>query len=118
MNNNTRRMVNWVDAYVDGTFTFSLVGSCSRHSTVCIDGRINSPTRFRLFEGFRHPNSPLASLVELGDEAEGIVIPLISHWIDSGEINPFFNEYGVKKLLETIIRFGEPQLEEIEGEPC
>ena len=105
--------VTLVDAYGDGTIWFSLKGSCDRHATLCIDGRAESPTRYRLFDGGRHPNSNNMTLIDLGGVEEGIVIPVVSHWVDSGEMERWFTEYGVEKFLETFNRYGEPQVQAV-----
>ena len=104
--------VTLVDAYGDGTIWFSLRGSCNRHATLFMDGRAESLTRYRLFDGGRHPSSNNMTLLDLGSVEEGIVIPLVSHWIDSGEMERQFTEYGVEKFLKTFNRYGEPQVQE------
>ena len=69
--------------YNDGTVWFGFEDDESRYAEVCIDGRTGSPTRYRLFDLRRHPKKPDAMLLELGAPEEGIVIPLISRWLNS-----------------------------------
>jgi hypothetical protein len=71
------------DAYGDGTVWFAFEDAEGRWAHVCIDGRQGSPTRYRLFDLARHPKKPGAMLLELGAPEEGIVIPLVSRWLDS-----------------------------------
>ena len=56
-----------------------------RGTEVCIDGRKNSPTRYRLFEQTRHPNRQGAVLIELGAVEEGIVVHEVCQWLESDE---------------------------------
>jgi hypothetical protein len=101
--------VTLVDCYADGTIWFSLNDTQGQFATLCIDGRVESQTRFRLFDRARHPNSEDARLIGLGEPEEGIVIPLISSWIDSGGLAEW-NEYGAERFLYTFNRYGEPLL--------
>jgi hypothetical protein len=65
--------------------------------------------RWRLFEGDRHPKKESAVLVELGDEIEGIVIPLISRWLDSGDAQQLgVTEWFYERAREAVTRIGEP----------
>jgi hypothetical protein len=99
--------ISFVDAYGDGTVHAWLGDENGRGTSVCIDGRKNSPTRYRLFEQARHPNQPGAVLIELGAIEEGIVVPLLSRWLDSVEARKCFTEYGYELIRETLLRLGD-----------
>src|SRR4051794_11586405 len=75
--------VEWVDCYGDRTMTACITDGEGRTTHVCIDDRAGSPTRHRLFQQARHPRQEGAVLVDLGSVEEGIVVPLISRWLDS-----------------------------------
>jgi len=47
--------VEWLDFYGDGTMTASLSDLDGRRAAVCLDGRANGPTQYRLFEQAGHP---------------------------------------------------------------
>jgi hypothetical protein len=98
--------VSFVDAYVDGTIHASIEDESGRGVVVCIDGREGSTTRYRLFQGARHPKMPEAKLIELGAVEEGLVIPLISRWIDSDEARGLFTPDGHEILQSVLIRLG------------
>jgi hypothetical protein len=101
--------VEWVDFYGDHTMHACISDEAGLRTEVCIDGRTNSPTRYRLFQQARHPNQPGAALVELGAPEEGIVIPLLSKYLDSGGPKALgLTEYGWELAKETLLRFGEP----------
>src|SRR5258707_339884 len=76
--------VEWADGWGDGTIMAAITDKEGRKTHVCIDGRKNSPTRYRLFEQGRHPNYQGAVLVELGSAEEATLVPLLSRWCDSG----------------------------------
>lgn len=76
--------VQHVDFYGDLTMHASLIDDAGQWMEVCIDGRKDSPTRYRLFQQGRHARKPGASLIELGGQEEGIVIPLLSRYLDMG----------------------------------
>jgi hypothetical protein len=100
--------VEWVDFYGDLTMHACLVDDAGQVTEVCIDGRKNSPTRYRLFQQGRHPRKPGAALVELGGEEEGIVIPLLSRNLDlNGPKATGLTEYGWELAKETLLRLGE-----------
>jgi hypothetical protein len=108
--------VEWADAYGDGTIMVAITDNEGRKTHVCIDGRQNSPTRYRLFEQGRHPNFKGAILVELGSAEEGILVPVLSRWCDS-EYKPWNPRTDapreetqlLKQLLkELLLRLGEP----------
>jgi hypothetical protein len=51
---------------------------------------------------------PSAALVELGALEEGIVIPLLSKYLDSGGPKALgLTEHGWELAKETLLRFGE-----------
>ncbi len=99
--------VAFVDAYRDGTVHAWLEDEHGRGTEVCIDGRKNSPTRYRLFEQARHPSKPGAVLIDLGAVEEGIVIPLMSRWVDSDEARKWFTPYAFELVRETLLRLGD-----------
>jgi hypothetical protein len=102
--------VEWVDFYGDHTMHACLSDEAGQRTEICIDGRKASPTRYRLFQQARHPSKPEATLVELGAPEEGIVIPLLSKYLDSGGPKALnLTEYGWELAKETLLRFGEPQ---------
>jgi hypothetical protein len=109
-----RLRVEWVDFYGSPAKGSLVMHACisdeSGHRTaICIDRRKNSPTRYRLFQQARHPSRPEAVLVELGAPEEGIVIPLLSDFVDSGESKALgLTEYGWELAKETLLHFGEP----------
>lgn len=101
--------VEWVDFYGDRTLHACISDEAGQRTTICIDGRMNSPTRYRLFQQARHPNKPGAVLVELGATEEGIVIPLLSRYLDShGPKASGLTEYGWELAWETLLHYGEP----------
>src|SRR5262245_9718206 len=103
-----RLRVEWVDFYGDLTMHASISDECGQRTDVCIDGWKNSPTRYPLFQQARHPNQPGAVLVELGAVEEGIVIPLLSKYLDSGGPKALgLSEYGWELAKETLLHFGE-----------
>jgi hypothetical protein len=104
-----RLRIEWVDFYGDLTMCACISDEAGQGTTICIDGRKSSPTRYRLFQQARHPNQQGAALVELGAQEEGIVIPLLSHYLDShGPKASGLTEYGWELARETLLRYGEP----------
>lgn len=99
--------VSLVDAYGDGTVWARLEDGGGRKAVACIDGRAGSPTRYRLFQGARHPKNPEAVLIDLGAVEEGIVVPLISRWLDSEEAREQLTSYGRELIQETLLRLGD-----------
>jgi hypothetical protein len=83
------------------------VDNQDRGVEVCIDLRQDSPTRNRLFEGGRHPRKSGATLIELGSEQEGIIIPLLSRYLDSDEARKQLTEYGFELFQDALIRYGD-----------
>ncbi len=105
---NPRTAIRLGAAYNDGTVWFSLEDSEGRIAHVCIDGREGSQTRYRLFDGARHPNSPDTVLVKLGAPEEGIIVSLASKWLDSGTPNDLgLTVYGWDLIRDTVLRIGE-----------
>jgi hypothetical protein len=103
--------VEWVDFYGDHTMHACISDEAGQRTEICIDGRKSSPTRYRLFQQGRHPNKPGATLVELGASEEGIVIPLLSKYLDSCEPKALnLTEYGWELAKETLLRFGETEI--------
>jgi hypothetical protein len=97
------------DAYGDGTVWFAIDGSEDTFARVCIDGRQDSPTRHRLFDQAKHPRKPGAVLLDLGAPEEGIVVPLVSRWLDSAEPRKLgLTEYGWELIRDALLRLGEP----------
>ena len=65
---------------------------------------------YRLFQQARHPSQPEAALVELGAPAEGIVIPLLSKYLDSGGPKALgLTEYAWELAKEILLHFGESE---------
>ena len=69
----------------DGTAWATIEDHNERRTQVCIDGRADSPTRYRIFEMARHPRESTARLVTLGSEEEDLIIGLLSRWYDAPE---------------------------------
>ena len=98
-----------VDVYGVGTVWFALEDSQECRAHVCIDGRKTSLTRNRLFDGARHSNDSAALLLDLGEHEEGLVVPIISQWLDSGTPRALgLNEYGWELIRDAVVRIGEP----------
>jgi hypothetical protein len=103
--------VSIADAYSDGVVWFAIDGSDDRDALVYIDGRKASPTRNRMFEGARHPRRG-GRLIELGAADEGIVIALVSKWLDSAEPRKLgLTEHGWELIRDSLLRYGEPALD-------
>ncbi len=101
--------VTLVDGYGDGTVWFAIEDSGSGGATLCIDGRERSPTRHRLFDLARHPQKPGAVLLELGGPEEGIVVPLVSRWLDSARPRELgLTEFGWEMVRDALLRLGTP----------
>lgn len=99
------------DAYGDGTVWFALEDSGKRRSHVCIDGRNESRTKHRLFDGARHPNDARAVLIELGAHEEGLIVSLASEWRDSAPPSDLgLNEFGWELIRNGLVRVGEPSV--------
>lgn len=82
------REIVWVDWYGHGEYGHGVLWATIEDSTgtrhcVCIDNRVDSSTRGRIFDGVRHPNKADAAIVEIGDEIEGDVVALLSNWCDN-----------------------------------
>jgi hypothetical protein len=100
--------VEWVDFYGDYIMHACISDEAGQRTEICIDRRKNSPTRYRLFQQARHPNTPDATLVELGAPEEGIVIPLLSKYLDSGGPKTLgLTEYAWELAKETLLQYGE-----------
>jgi hypothetical protein len=105
--------VEWIEVYGDHTLHARISDEAGQQTSICIDGRNNSPTRNRLFQQGRHPNKPEAVLVELGSPEEGIVIPLLSRYFDShGPKASGLTEYGWEFAREILLHHGEPVVSE------
>ena len=105
----SRLRVEWIDFYGDHTMHACISDETGKRTQICIDGRKNSLTRYRLFQQARHPNKRGAVLVELGALEEGIVIPLLSRYLEShGPKASGLTEYGWELARETLLRYGEP----------
>jgi hypothetical protein len=109
--------VEWVDFHGDLTMHACISDEAGQRTEVCIDGRKDSPTRYRLFQQARHPSKPVAVLVELGAPEEGLVIPLLSQYLDShGPKAAELTEYGWELARETLLRYGQPAVSGITGQ--
>jgi hypothetical protein len=73
---------------------------------VCLDGRKASLTCHRLFEGAKHPSKPEAKLIELGSVEEGIIISLLSHWLDSSDVKHLRQE-ALEQMRFDLIYYGD-----------
>jgi hypothetical protein len=107
------QLIDCYGTYANGHVIWaSLADGGGSQCLICFDNRPESPTCHRLFCGARHPNNPAAELLELGCEEEGVIVPLLSRWLDSQE--PW--ESGAYPLLlkellqEALLRVGEPVL--------
>jgi hypothetical protein len=101
--------VTLADAYGDGTVWFAIDGSEDTFALVCIDGRPGSPTRHRLFDQAKHPRKPRAVLLDLGAPEEGLVVPLVSRWLDSAQPRELgLTEYGWELIRDSLLGLGEP----------
>jgi hypothetical protein len=108
-----RLRVEFVDFYGDHTMHALIRDDAGYQTEVCIDGRVTSPTRYRLFQQARHPHHRDAVLIELGAVEEGIVIPLLSNYLDSGGPKALnLTENGWELAKETLLRYGEPVVSE------
>lgn len=97
-----------VDGYGDGTICAWVGDDQGRGTQICIDGRKGSPTRNRLFEQARHPRMRGAALIDLGAPDEGIVVPLLSRWLDSDKALKWLTRYGKEMVQAALLRLGEP----------
>lgn len=105
-----RLRVEWVDFYGDHTMHACISDEAGQRTQICIDGRRDSPTRYRLFQQARHPSKPGAALVELGAPEEGIVIPLLSKYLEAGGPKALsLTEYGWELAKEILLRFGDAE---------
>src|SRR5438874_7255722 len=95
-----------VDRYSDGTIWWVMEDADEKRAVVCIDGRKGSPTQFRLIDGTRHPYHPGGRVLDLGSPEEGIVVPLLSCWLDSQQPNDVASEYGIEVVREALLRLG------------
>ena len=96
--------VKLVDCWPEGSIWAVIQDSANQQSVVCFDGRETSRTRYRLFEGNKHPRRPNARIVELGSPEEDLVIGRLSRWYDSdgfwrGGYWPDFREMVQEALL-------------------
>ncbi|MEI8383775.1 MAG: hypothetical protein WCJ09_26915 [Planctomycetota bacterium] len=110
------RAIVWVDWYTHGEYGRGVLWVAVKDSAdslahVCIDNRVNSPTRGRIFDGARHPEKPEATLIEIGDEIEGEVVALLSAWCDD-PLNwhargggPYSDDFRVV-FIETVLSIG------------
>jgi hypothetical protein len=99
-----------MDACADGTLWFEIDDEQGNCAVVCIDSREQSRTRFRLFEGARHPGRPGAVLIELGSAEEGVVVPALSMWFDSDEARKQFRPEALERAIQYLLRLGEPEV--------
>src|SRR6516164_9128544 len=98
----------WVDCCADGTIWFELDDAAGQYAVVCIDSREWSSTRHRLFEGARHPGRPGAVLLELGSLEEGVVVPVLSTWLDSDKTRKQIRPEAIERIIHDLLRLGDP----------
>jgi hypothetical protein len=104
--------IGWVDGSMDVVW-FEIGDAEGRYAVVCIDGREESRTRYRLFEGARHPDKPGAVLIALGSEEEGTVVPLLSSWLDDPDSKAVpvpIRPEAKERLIQWLLHLGEPSL--------
>lgn len=104
------RVIVWVDWYSSGVLWAEIEDSTGSRAQFCIDVRIDSGTRGRLFEGVRHPSKPNAKLVEIGEEVEGNVVALLSSWCDNpvnwySNGGPYYDDFRVV-VIKTMLSIG------------
>jgi hypothetical protein len=99
-----------MDACRDGILWFEIDDGEGNRAVVCIDSREGSRTRYRLFEGARHPGKPGAVLIELGSEEEGMVVPTLSTWLDSKEAKKRIRPEALERAIGYLLRLGEPEV--------
>ncbi len=105
--------VELLDLYGDHTLWARIADGEGRRTLVCIDGRAASPTRFGLFQQATHPRKAGAVLVGLGAPEEGVVVGLLSHYLDSGGPKALgLTEFGWEMAREILLRLGEPSVPE------
>src|SRR4051794_24049587 len=92
-----------VDHSGDGTIWWVIEDASEQSAVVCLDGQVGSPTRFRLIEGTRHPRHPGGRVLDLGCLEEGIVVPLLSGWLDSPQSRVTLTEYGFEVIREALL---------------
>jgi hypothetical protein len=75
-----------------------------RRVVVCLDGRGESPTRYRMFEGARWPGDVSAVLVGLGSSDEDLIIATLSGWCDSEGFARHYRAEFKAALQEALLR--------------
>jgi hypothetical protein len=101
-------LADCVGTYSDGTLNAWIGDKQGRGTEICIDARIGSPTRHRLFEKARHPRKHGAILVELGAPEEGMVVALLSRWLDSDEALRWLTSVGKEVVQRALLNLGTP----------
>lgn len=105
-------VVDWYGSgeYGRGVLWAAIEDSEGARAHICIDNRVDSETRGRIFDGARHPAKPGATLVEIGAEMEGDVVAMLSSWCDcpnnwhsqGGQLLDHFKEI----FIETVLNVG------------
>jgi hypothetical protein len=97
------------DSYRSNVVWFRIRDQRNHETEVCIDCRVDSKTRYRIFDRARHPNKPGACLLELGSVEEGTIVAMASHWLDSEEpIREGLTEWGFEIFRSALLTVGLP----------
>ena len=109
------RAIVLVDWYTHGEFGRGVLwaafeDSAGSRAHVCIDNRVDSSTRGRVFDGARHPRQPDATPIELGNEIEGHVVALLSNWCDdpanwNSHGGPYWDDFK-EIFIKTVLCIG------------
>ena len=98
-----------VDSYGDGTIWSSIEDEAGRRATISCDGREDRSTRFRLFDGGRHPSNSQLRLLELGALEEGIAVTLLSRWLEEQRPQTAVEENYIQRIRERLLLLGDGQ---------
>jgi hypothetical protein len=97
--------VESMDWYSRGTVIWGVfVDSQERRAFVGIDGRVARPTRYRLYERAKHPNSDRAVFIDRGAREERLVVELLARWVESPESEICSLQFK-SKLREMLLHF-------------
>ena len=103
--------VTLADCYSPSVFWAQFEDATGRRAVVCLDCRPGSPTQNRIFDQARHPNKQGAVLIELGAEAEGIAVALLSRFLDSESPTQMgLSDEFVELFQPALLHLGDPLL--------